>query len=121
MKPFDLKAALAGEPVVTRKGDRVRIIHIPERVEEPVLVVFRNGNTYTTNAEGRWCWYNNSDGEHAMDLLMAPKEQTFYLNFYKGQSVAHIYKDRDLARQNAMVCSKPDERLAIAVPVTIEI
>ena len=94
MKPFDLEAALAGAPLITRDGATVKFIaYVPEAHEGQRVVVldsegmisvhFENGNYYHAAAAGN-------------DLFMAPKKRTVWVNFFK-YGECHYYGDKDTA------------------------
>jgi len=69
MKPFNLKKALAGEPVVTRNGLRVSEIHLFEtyRNNHPVVAVVENELT-RFNLDGKY-WLSTMDKD-IHDLFM---------------------------------------------------
>jgi hypothetical protein len=69
MKPFNLKKALAGEPVVTRNGLRVSEIHLFEtyRNNHPVVAVVENELT-RFNLDGKYWLRDTSDSTN--DLFM---------------------------------------------------
>jgi len=107
MKPFDLERALAGDPVVTRGGKEVQQIvhlHACNRVFNVFAVV--NGETYTFNIEGKYSAGHvfksicplGSD----MDLFMAPKKRTVWVNLYpKGGGTFYYYNDEQAADRMA--------------------
>lgn len=70
MKPFNLERALAGDPVITRRGDRV--IEIKSLITGQLVVVFKGTSgkmqSYFYSEGGRF--YLGFDSPH--DLCMAP-------------------------------------------------
>lgn len=84
MKPFDLEAALAGEPVQTRAGNVIKcIVHDPQNPNPSYRVWWRadddNETMYSCDVLGR----HYDDGlTSEYDLFMSPKHQTLWVNFY---------------------------------------
>lgn len=81
MKPFDLEAAKAGESVVTRDGEKVRVLgYVPEILDFPVIAYIegRSGISAFTN-EGRF-YEKGVDGK---DLFMVTKKRTVWVNLYE--------------------------------------
>ena len=101
MKPFNLEEALAGKPVVTRDGRKVKIAgYNPETSEEFDSVVgWADG--------GSRCWSEDGlyipDGDHECDLFMAPETKDVWVLLWsiKGRddisSVA--FQDEDSAKK----------------------
>lgn len=108
-KPFNLQAALAGDPVVTFKNGAkvVKIQQIQEITQFPgnILVVFEDGD---------YGWF--SEKTAANYLYMAPKKVVRYVNFYEGGTAYH-YKTEGAARFGI----DAESTLAIAVPVEFEV
>lgn len=78
MKPFNLEAAIAGKPVVTRDGWPVtRVIHLPELNQPNNVLVTVNGSGWVVFPTGNYC--APSEGTHDMDLLMASKITKSYI------------------------------------------
>jgi hypothetical protein len=79
-KPFDLKAALRGEKVVTRDGREVSsVTHFPSvAVRESVIAVIE-GRIYTFTSLGFY-YEENNQSQH--DLLMAAKTVTKFSVVY---------------------------------------
>lgn len=81
MKPFNLTAALSGEPVVTRNGDKViRVIHIPDSPIKQKLVVILESNVYFCTETGNCFESENS----TWDLFMASTTKTGWINIYRN-------------------------------------
>lgn len=86
MKPFDLKAALAGEPVVTRIGIPVSQLVVFDQVrnEQPIRGVLEGVITGWDEC-GRYMLCKASDSR---DLFMAPKKRTVWVNLYGSMQVS---------------------------------
>jgi hypothetical protein len=86
MKTFNLKRALAGDPVVTRDGRPVKIAgYNGEAVKDAQLIGWIRNN-YAT-------WYLTGESEHAkdFDLFMAPTERKEWIVRYQhGTPMAEI-------------------------------
>lgn len=80
MKTFDLKAALDGEPVVTRDGRKVvQIAHFPSVSDGYRLEVLVSGDC---RSRSYWDSGKYSNGDNALDLFMASKPVKVWLNLY---------------------------------------
>ena len=80
MKPFNLQKALAGEPVVTRDGQKIIEIHYFKYVKTkfPLVVHIENNSSvdhYTINGK----WTEDFENEE-LDLFMAEPEA--WINVY---------------------------------------
>ena len=84
MKSFDLEAAKAGAPVVTRDGRPVRIICFDKKDNGYPIVALITGvgeteAVFTFNLDGR----NQRGHEVPIDLFMAPVKKKAWVNIYK--------------------------------------
>jgi len=80
MKPFDLEAALAGAPVVTRDGIPVTDLHCFDGADEAYKVcALVEGRVVPVHADGRYL----SCGESSFDLFMAPVKRGGWVNIYQ--------------------------------------
>ena len=81
MKPFDLEAAKAGAPLVTRDGRPAKFIaHVAEAQPSQRLVVLIDGGVYTKFESGKYA----ASPAHVSDndLFMAPVKRTVWVNVY---------------------------------------
>ena len=104
MKPFDLEAAKAGAPVVTRNGEKARIICFDLNNGEYVLVVaFTPGNgregIISTKKDGRHCTIFD---DSVYDLFMAPVKKEGWLNIYPKNNLSDIQPTKELADRTAL-------------------
>ena len=77
MKPFNLEAAKAGAPLVTRDGQPVKFIaHVEEAHPTQRLLVLFGEDVYMTFEDGRRL---GSGAESGFDLFMAPTKRTITL------------------------------------------
>ena len=73
MKPFDLKAALAGAKVVTRDGNEATQLHLFEAPKErDVLYGVESGYIESWDKDGK---YRSGGAPSGRDLFMAPTER----------------------------------------------
>lgn len=70
LKPFNLEAALAGEPVVTRDGQEATQVTLFECSSEFPLIAVVNGEVYSFTKQGR---HYNCGQPSSFDLFMKPK------------------------------------------------
>lgn len=83
LKKFDLQAALAGAPVVTRDGMKIlQIAHFKEASEEDrVICLGEDRSIFTTTEKG----LQLSGCKSEKDLFMAPKIKTMYTEILCGE------------------------------------
>ena len=81
MKPFNLEAAKAGAPLVTRDGRPAKFIaHVGEAQPSQRLVVLIDGGVYTKFESGGYS--KNPAHVSSYDLFMAPVKRTVWVNLY---------------------------------------
>ena len=102
MKPFNLEAAKAGAPVVTRNGKKARIICFDLNNGEYVLIALithDNGREEIVSAKKDGLRFPNS--EHSVyDLFMASVKKEGWLNIYPNEKV-EMWPTKDLAGRNS--------------------
>ena len=112
MKPFDLEAAKAGAPLVTRSGESVRFVaHVPDARQDMRVIAINSDLIIFTKHENGCYWFNQ---EHFSDLFMAPVKRTVYVNFYKNNTATYY------ATEKAAEDAASNDAIAVAVPVEIE-
>lgn len=91
MKPFDLEAALAGAPVVTRDGIPVtQLTQFDINDGEPLRGV-RRGRVLSFQKDGRY----TSSGDSNDDLFMAPVKRVVWVNLYEGAHAFHYATEKE--------------------------
>lgn len=108
--PFDLEAAKAGAPLVTRSGRKVNFVAHDQGANEGFRLLVRiegDGCAFGMPEKGRW------DGiESLHDLFMAPKpKRTVWVNIYPSASQYDTEAD---------AISMGDYRRIATVPVEID-
>lgn len=88
MKPFNLEEAKAGAPLVTRDGQKARLIcsNFKNSSGRPILVIFESEFTETVHEfyeNGRF-FCNGED--YYLDLFMAPTKRECWINLFKTHS-----------------------------------
>jgi hypothetical protein len=84
MKPFDLKAAKAGKPLVTREGQKATFVGVVDADIDYPLAVFIEGKA--------GIWHYTRDGRFEKssirieDLCMAPTERTEWVVRFVGNN-----------------------------------
>ncbi|CAB3784583.1 hypothetical protein [Pararobbsia alpina] len=123
MKPFDLEAVKRGEPLVTRKGKAAKfIVHVPECDPAYRVIALVEGQHLTNSyyEDGRI----GRPGDSDIDLFMAPKKRTVYVNVYGNRNDLDSgpklggFDTEDLARENSI--GTVFRVVAVAVPIEIE-
>jgi hypothetical protein len=112
LKPFNLEAAKAGEPIQTRDGRKARFLaHVPEALPEYRVIILVDGESRSDEflESGRY----NASETRSNDLFMAPKTRTVFVNVYRNGN-AWWYESKEYAEH-----STDADTLAIAVPVEI--
>jgi hypothetical protein len=102
MKPFDLQKALAGEPVVTRDGDKVTEIHnFSTRHGEFTVFAIIEGGFLTFNKNGK---HHAEFIDDDFDLFMAEPEQWINLFYNPTQNLVWLgvnrYKTEEEAKEH---------------------
>ena len=89
MKPFNLEAAKAGQPVVTRAGKEVKFIaYIPEAKELDRVIVLNGVNVQAHKENGS---YYSDQAPSQYDLFMKPVKRTVWVNLYRaGRGIYHF-------------------------------
>lgn len=83
LKPFDLTAALAGAPVVTRDGRKVlQIAHFPKMNSSHEVIAAIDGIEYV-QCFGKSGVVSDCIG-FKTDLFMAPVKRTVWVNMYRS-------------------------------------
>lgn len=109
LKPFDLEAAKAGEPVCTRDGRKARIICFDAKCNKPIVALIYDCNKETVLQyleNGRF-FVNQID---KYDLMMLPQKKEGWVNVYKSYNVgkkipcmASIYPTKEEAKKSSVV------------------
>jgi hypothetical protein len=82
LKPFDLEAALRGEPVVTRDGRPVTQLHLfKDTTCNLPLIGVVNHLLQNFTEEGKYI-FAEDDSRH--DLFMAPKKKKLFISIRKS-------------------------------------
>jgi hypothetical protein len=85
MKPFNLQAAINGEPIQTRDGWQLKFVaHVPEAYFKGNRVIVMNsvGNIFTYCDDGQ---FFEGECESVVDIVMATVIKTVYANVFKGK------------------------------------
>ena len=103
MKPFNLKEALAGKPVVMRNGKKVdTIYYLKEKQGQQVAVFIEDDKIETWHNENGSFFYDNNISEY--DLFMYEEPVKLFLNIYKSNTGRYysgmIHKDAKEALEN---------------------
>lgn len=116
MKPFNLEAALAGEPVVTRDGrDVTNLAYFPNVCSEHKIAGVLEECIETFTEEGFFLDFNE---ESESDLFMKPKKRTVWVNLYiDGSYFKH--ETQELADRAAWP-GRVKRRAGKAFPIEIE-
>jgi hypothetical protein len=112
MRPFDLEKAKAGEPVITRGGESVRIVCTDMKGNYNVVALKTEGRTVETVClyTETGSYFTNDKIEHPDDLFMAPVKKEAWLNIYPDCMVnAHPTKE------DAEMCAEIDRVACIKI------
>lgn len=113
-RPFDLEAAKAGAPMVTRDGRKARFLaHVPEAVQSAQIIAMIEGSAVPCYFHENGKFINRFDDRR--DLFMAPKpKRTVWVNFYPGFAASY-FGGEAIAKKGA-----EHDCIAVAVPVEID-
>ena len=102
MKPFNLEEALAGAPVVTKKGDLVTgIVKFNLKNDSPYPVAgIHYNHVCLWSKEG--IFNVSTDTQHDMDLFMAEPQKFIWINLWQqlhenGNYISTVHTREDLA------------------------
>lgn len=98
MKPFNLKEALEGKPVITRTGKPVNQLFLFDCEDDLPLMGVLNNELHSFTKEGKWSSYEHHVND--ADLFMASEEKQIFINIYKspaGSLFTTIYTRKDKA------------------------
>jgi len=113
-KPFNLINAIKGQKLITRNGKPAQLVSI--KVGDAGEGIFPLAasvgcDEYSFTLDG--CFYSDSE-DHYLDLFMAPREKTVYVNLYHDKYCYH-FETEDEANES----SSSDRIGGKAYPVTI--
>lgn len=125
MKPFDLEAAKAGAPVITRDGRPARIICFDKIGSEwPLIVLIYNGDSERLNGFTLKGTMWKSQEPDPRDLFMAPVKKEGWVILYKSKfGNVYPYPQVYKTKQDAHFCPPmpaEGEKYLGAVPIEWE-
>lgn len=90
LKPFDLEAAKAGNPVCTRDGRKARIICFDKKGDHPIIALIEDKKGEEVVSEEINFYFINGRAinekiESNDDLMMLPEKKEGWVNIYRGQ------------------------------------
>ena len=107
LRPFDLEAAKAGAPVVTRDGHPARILCTDCRDENGYTVIaaiMHRGEESVERYSVYGEWYRGKEND--LDLLMASTKRKGWVNIYRGMNgfeSGSVYGTEEEARAHVRV------------------
>lgn len=121
-KPFNLQAAIAGAPVMTREGRKViQFVYLDKATDEstmPVCIVFEDGKATRYPLNGQWI--KSSAIAHPRDLVMVPN--SVYHNVWceanKAPWIGGSHQTREEAERAA--CNAMQEKPRYILLATVE-
>jgi len=109
MKPFDLEKALAGEPVVTRKGYKVtHVTHYLEADQDDFCISAlihddqKTVETFKINGS-----YNYSKQENPSDLFMG--EHSIWVNIYYSKTKSSCWGSAFYSSKEEAIANKMEQ------------
>lgn len=111
MKPFDLKLAVNGSPVITSKGHEVKIAGYNPHAKVKARVVGWVSLDEQSPEARAWSDTGEAAGDDGFNLFMAPLRKSGYINLYPkyvtDESKVHyrhgrVYGSRDEAIENEL-------------------
>ena len=88
MKPFNLEAAKAGDPIVTRDGREAKFIaYVPEVGNYEQIVILIDKVIFSYPIRGNVFDTQKSES----DLFMAPKKRVVWVNFFGSAKACFYY------------------------------
>ena len=117
-RPFNLEAAMRGEPLITRDGRRMKFVAYVPEAKEYKVIAFLHGRDEADKftVDGRY-YAGSTSNDSCRDLFMVPKPtRTVWLNFHEKNNLAIWYTSEALAKSSAGI-----QAIAVAVPVQIDL
>jgi hypothetical protein len=98
MKPFDLEAAMSGEPCITREGEKAKFLYELKSEHEDkyiFIITDKKGDEQTFNFYPNGKWDNETDA--VLDLFMIPKTKNLWIAIGKKdyETSAFAYESED--------------------------
>ena len=121
-KPFDLEAAKAGAPVMTRDGRPARILAFDLKADEyPIAAAIES---YDGESEGirtytEYGKYDNTVDEHDNDLVMALVKHRMWANIHKSND-SYTLTGCHKTEESARWCGQPCSTYITTVPIEWE-
>ena len=83
MKPFDLEAAMRGEPIQLKNGEKCTFgAFLPSAAPScQVVIINPQGYVISRYKDGRF----EANKNCSSDIVMVPKIKTYWINIYKGK------------------------------------
>lgn len=120
MKPFDLEAAKAGKPLVTRDGRPARFIaHLPECEMHSRVLFHITGTSSSSSCSESGSFFGVKEQHSSQDLFIADMRRTIYLNLYWDKGSKNFV--HGAAHDSAEKAQEAADAKAIAVAVPVEI
>lgn len=106
MKPFNLKDALAGKPVMTKNGQKVLELWHFKTTCSPFKLY-----GVLDSSKDVYCWHEDGTRGGMLDLVMAPNVKTYWANIYDTTSIIRggVYPTKEHADRMAR---RHEERIA---------
>ncbi len=126
-EPFDLARAMAGEPIVTRDGRKVKFIaYVPElKLADERVLVLVEGDDHVSYSCETGEYMKKEKSKH--DLFMAPKpKRTVWVNLYKrtpeedGVSIEYIESGAFYNKPDALEHKNQSGLVLLAHPIEID-
>lgn len=121
-KPFDLQAAIRGEPIVTRDGRPARFVaHVPEATPYPVIAMVSGYTSVTSHTKDGEEYKDSNESDD--DLFMSVRTRTVYYNLYSSDtpglpSPCYRHNTEENAREAA---GRGNGSVLVAAAVPVEI
>lgn len=121
-KPFDLQAAIRGEPIVTRDGRPARFVaQVPEATHYPVIAIVSGGNAVTSHTNDGEEYNDGTESDD--DLFMSVTTRTVYYNLYAGDfpgAASRCYR-HNTAEDAREAVGRGNGSVLVAAAVPVEI
>lgn len=114
MKPFNLKEAIAGAPMITRDGRKAVLLAYDEELDRKIICkVYDDYTEAETFLDGGKYFKDHSESRY--DLFMATQKKTVWVNFYNSHGYFYDTKcEADAAASLSRIGGK-------AYPVEIDV
>ena len=124
LKPFDLVAAIRGEPVITRNGIPARIICFDAKCDYFPIIALIDEDEMGCNEIPMSFSLGGEEGSGEIsgcDLFMAPKTKAYWANVYENEKGFFYIIASESDEEETIKCGKANKNYLKTISFEIEV